>query len=276
MSQTARDRRAERRRRRRLRRGERRSAVYLLPNLITTAALLLGFWSVVSSFHGLYWRAALGIVLAGICDTLDGRVARATRSTSRFGVEYDSLADVVAYGMAPALLVYSWALEPLGPRGWLIASLFTVCAALRLARFNAQQHVEDSRRYQGLPSTFAGGMVAVSVWFVQWTGNEPPFQGWLGVGVALAFAGLALMMVSSLPYLSAKSFRLPGGNAFPLLVALTLGIIVILMRPEPVLFALGVLYVASGPTLWLIERRTRAIGESDSTAVREESSGDVR
>ena len=276
MSETARDRRAERRRRGRLRRGERRSAVYLLPNLITTAALLLGFWSVVSSFHGLYWRAALGIVLAGICDTLDGRVARATRSTSRFGVEYDSLADVIAYGMAPALLVYSWALQPLGPRGWLIASLFTVCAALRLARFNAQQHVEESRRYQGLPSTFAGGMVAVSVWFVQWTGYEPPFQGWLGVGVALAFAGRGLMMVSSLPYLSTKSFRLPGGNAFSLLVALTLGIIVILMRPEPVLFALGVLYVASGPTLWLIERRKRAVGESGSTAVREESSGDVR
>ena len=270
-----RERRRERRRRRRAPRAERRRAIYLLPNLITTAALLLGFWSIISSFHGLYVRASLGIVLAGICDMLDGRIARATRSTSRFGVEYDSLADLIAYGVAPALLIYTWALEPLGPRGWLIASLFTVCAALRLARFNIQQHAEESKRYQGLPSTFAGGMVAVSVWFVNWTGNGPPFDGRMGLAVALAFAGLALLMVSSVPYLSLKSSRLPGGSAFPVLVALALGAIVTLMRPEPLLFAIGMLYLVSGPALWLFERRRGATRAAASSSVKGESSGDV-
>lgn len=263
-------------RRRRRPRSERRRAIYVLPNLITTAALLLGFWSIVSSFNGLFERAALGIVLAGICDMLDGRVARATRSTSRFGVEYDSIADVVAYGVAPALLVYSWGLQPLGPRGWLIASLFTVCAALRLARFNVQQHAEERNRYQGLPSTFAGGFVAVAVWFVNWTGTGPPFSGWVGTGLAVGFAVLALLMVSSIPYLSTKVLPLRGANGFSVLVALTLVIIVILMKPEPVLFGLGVLYLVSGPAVWLFEWRRHLARRPVASGNEGETHGDVR
>ncbi len=264
------------RRRRRLRRGERRRAIFLLPNLITTAALLLGFWSVVQSFHGNFERAALGIVLAGICDMLDGRIARATHSTSKFGVEYDSLADMLGYGVAPAMLLYQWALVPLGPRGWLVASLFTVCAALRLARFNVQQLAEERTTYQGLPSTVAGGFVAVSVWFVGWLELTPPFDRGLSFAIALGCAVLALLMVSPVPYLSAKRLPLRGPNAYPVLVVLTLGLIVILMRPEPVLFGLGLTYVASGPFVWLWSLRPGARAAEPQAGPGRESPGDVR
>ena len=246
-----------RRRRRRGRRSrrERRRAIFLLPNLITTGALLLGFWAIVQSFEGHFDRAALAIVLAGICDMLDGRVARATHSTTKFGVEYDSMSDLIAFGVAPAVLVYSWTLAPLGPRGWLVASLFTVCAAMRLARFNVQQNVEERTRYQGMPSTMAGGIVAVSVWFVHWAGAEPPFSRALGVAITLVFAVIGLLMVSTVPFLSAKSFRLSRRNTFPALVGLTVLLIVILMQPEPVMFGLGMLYLVSGPALMLYEWR---------------------
>jgi CDP-diacylglycerol--serine O-phosphatidyltransferase len=266
-----RERRFRMRRRRRPSRSERRRAIFLLPNLITTAAILLGFWSIVQSFHGRFDLAALGIVLAGVCDVLDGRIARATHSTSKFGVEYDSLADMLAYGVAPAVLIYLWALVPLGPRGWLIASLFTVCAALRLARFNVVQHVEERTRYQGLPSTVAGGFVAIAVWFVEWLGLVPPFTRALSFGIGLACALLALLMVSNVPYLSTKKLPLRGPNAYPVLVAGVLLLIVILMRPEPVLFGLGVTYVASGPLLWLFSWR-----RSEPAPAAKESPGDVR
>lgn len=259
------------RRRRRPRRSERRRAIFLLPNLITTAAILLGFWSIVQSFHGYFDMAAFAIVLAGVCDVLDGRIARATHSTSKFGVEYDSLSDMLAFGVAPALLIYLWALVPLGPRGWLIASLLTVCAALRLARFNVVQQVEERTRYQGLPSTVAGGFVAVSVWFVGWLDLVPPFSRALSFGIGLGAALLALLMVSNVPYLSTKKLPLRGPNAYPVLVAGVLLLIVILMRPEPVLFGLGVSYIASGPLLWLWSWR-----RVEPAPVVKESPGDVR
>ena len=141
------------RRRRRGRTRNRGRAIYLLPNIITSASLLLGFWSIVMSIQHQFERAAFFIVLAGIFDTLDGRVARATRSTSRFGVEFDSISDMVSFGMAPALLVYTWTLMPLGNRGWLIAALFALCAALRLARFNVQTERSDAKHFTGVPST---------------------------------------------------------------------------------------------------------------------------
>jgi CDP-diacylglycerol--serine O-phosphatidyltransferase len=160
---------------------------------------------------------------------------------------------------------------PLGPRGWLIASLFTVCAALRLARFNVVQHVEERTRYQGLPSTVAGGFVAVAVWFVGWLEIEPPFTRGLSFAIGLACALLALLMVSNVPYLSTKKLPLRGPNAYPVLVAGVLLLIVILMRPEPVLFGLGVTYIASGPLLWLLSWR-----RSEPAPAAKESPGDVR
>jgi CDP-diacylglycerol--serine O-phosphatidyltransferase len=232
--------------------------VYLLPNLVTTASLMLGFWSITQSIQGHWDRAAWGIVLAGIADMMDGRIARATQSTSKFGVEYDSLADVVSFGLAPALLVYTWALAPMGQRGWLLASLFAICAALRLARFNVQQHVEERNSYQGLPSTFAGGMTGVMVWYVGWLGYEPPFATPLGLTITLAFVVIALLMVSSVPYPSTKSLPVTGRNAFGTLVGIVLGIVLLLMYGDPAFFVIGVLYVVSGPVLWLATRRKPA------------------
>lgn len=247
-------------------RGERRRAIFLLPNLLTSASLLLGFWSITQSLQGHWDRAGWGIVLAAIADVLDGRLARATRTTTRFGVEYDSLADLVSFGVAPALLIYNWgALAPLGPRSWIVAALFTVCAALRLARFNVQQHVEERARYQGLPSTFAGGMVAVIVWFVGWLGLGPPFPAAVGLVITLSFVLLALLMVSSLPYLSTKSFPISGRHGFRTLVALVLGLVILLLYGDPAFFAFGASYVLSGPALWMIERwRTQPAASSEA------------
>jgi CDP-diacylglycerol--serine O-phosphatidyltransferase len=262
------------RRRRRPRRRRERRAIFLLPNLITTANMLLGFWSIAQSFRQEYERAALGIILAGVGDMLDGRIARATRSTTRFGIEYDSLTDMVSFGVAPAVLVYAWMLAPFGPRGWLIASLFAICAALRLARFNVQQHVEQRNRYQGLPSTLAGGFVAVSVWFVGWLGYAPPFGRAAALGLGGAFASLALLMVSSLPYLSLKSVPF-SPNSYGVLVTIALALIAILLHPEPAMFAIGLCYVLSGPLLWVWEMRSRRAQARAAAPPAEESLRDV-
>jgi CDP-diacylglycerol--serine O-phosphatidyltransferase len=247
------------RRRRSRRRGDRRRAIFVLPNLVTTTALLLGFWSITQSWSGRFGFAALGIVLAGVCDMLDGRIARATHTQSKFGVQYDSLSDLISFGVAPSLLVYGWALEPLGRRGWVIAALFAICAALRLARFNVQTEAAPRRHYQGLPSTTAGAMVAVSVWFVSWLGQEPPFGRALGGAIAAGFAGLALLMVSVVPYPSWKSLPLSGPRAFPTLLGLILGVVLLLLYQEPAFFLIGSLYILSGPVLWFWSRRPGAL-----------------
>jgi CDP-diacylglycerol--serine O-phosphatidyltransferase len=249
-------------RRRRRKDGQQRRAVYLLPNLITTAALMFGFWAIVQSIEGNWDRAAWGIILAGICDGLDGRIARATRSTSRFGIEYDSLSDVVSFGIAPAVLFYNFALVQLGERGWVLAALFAVCAALRLARFNVQKHQEERVMFQGVPSTLAGIGVAILVWFAGWLGIEPPLGRLSGLVMTAGFTTLALLMVSSIPYPSWKSVSFSGRSAFPTLVALVLGIVLLLLYGDPAFFALGIVYVLSGPVLWVRSAlRRRSIPE---------------
>jgi CDP-diacylglycerol--serine O-phosphatidyltransferase len=243
-----------RRRRRGRRRSEQRRAVYLLPNLVTSAALLLGYGSIIASVRGDYERAALFIVLAGIADMLDGRIARATNATSAFGVQYDSLSDLVSFGLAPSLLMYEWVLEPLGRRGWLLAALFAMCAALRLARFNVKAAQGDSAWYQGVPSTFAGGMVAATVWFVTWIGYEPPFARPVGTLLTVMCAGLALLMVSTLPYPSLKLIKVEGRRAYPTLIAVLLLTIALLLNHEWMFFALGLAFVTSGPVIWIYRR----------------------
>jgi CDP-diacylglycerol--serine O-phosphatidyltransferase len=245
----------ERGRRRRAGRRGRRRAVFLLPNLITSTGLMLGFWSITLSIRGEFEKAALAIVLAGFCDMLDGRVARATHSQSRFGFEFDSLSDLTAFGLAPALLMYNWTLLPLGPRGWLIAGLFALCAALRLARFNARADEPDTKNFQGVASTFAGCMVAATVWFLGWLEIAPPFPRPLGLAITSFFALLALLMVSTIPYPSLKAIKIEGGRGYSALVALIVFLIVVLLNHEPMLFGLGILYVLSGPVVWWLERQ---------------------
>ena len=266
----------ERRRRRRGRRGQRR-AVFLLPNLITSTGLMLGFWSITLSIRGEFEKAALAIVLAGVCDMLDGRVARATHSQSRFGFEFDSLSDLTAFGLAPALLMYNWTLLPLGPRGWLIAGLFALCAALRLARFNARADDPATKHFQGIATTFAGAMVAATVWFMGWLEIAPPFPRPLGIAITSFFALLALLMVSTIPYPSLKAIKIEGRRGYSTLVGLVVFFVVVLLNHEPMLFGLGILYVLSGPVVWWLERhKPKAAPEALESDLNTESTPDVR
>ncbi len=267
----------ERRRRRRGGRRGRRRAVFLLPNVITAAGMMLGFWSITLSIRGEFEKAALAIVLAGFCDMLDGRVARATHSQSRFGFEFDSLSDLTAFGLAPALLMYNWTLLPLGPRGWLIAGLFALCAALRLARFNARADEPDTKYFQGIASTFAGAMVAATVWFIGWLEIAPPFPRPLGLAITSFFALLALLMVSTIPYPSLKAVKIEGGRGYSALVALIVFVVVVLLNHEPMLFGIGILYVLSGPVVWWLERRKpKPATAALESALETESTRDVR
>jgi CDP-diacylglycerol--serine O-phosphatidyltransferase len=236
--------------------NDRRRAIMLLPNLVTTGALALGYWSITQSIHGKFNTAAWAIILAGVCDTLDGRIARATQSTTRFGVEYDSLVDVICYGVAPSMLVYMWALEPLlGGRAWPLGALFAICAALRLARFNAQADVPRDH-YVGIPSTAAGAIVTVSYWFVDYLGVLPRESTFTASLLAAGFVALALLMVSPVPYPSWKSIPIMRRHQFSSLMGVVLTLLLVLVNGEPALFLLALMYLGSGPTLyWLIRRQ---------------------
>lgn len=204
---------------------------------------------------GRFDRAAFGIILAVVLDGLDGRIARLARSTSRFGEEYDSLADVVSFGVAPSLLAYhAGDLALLGRTGWVMAFLFTVCAALRLARFN----VSTSRypgRFEGLPSPAAAGTVASTQWFVSLM-REQGFSVYLPEGlVAAGLMVLGLLMVSAAPYRSFKEIDLR--HSFRTLVVVVLVLTVIVLEPTISLFAIGLLYASSGPVEWLWRRAVR-------------------
>lgn len=248
------------RRRRRRARGGRRRGVYLLPHLFTSANLFFGFWAVVHAFLGNSDRAAFGIVLAAVCDALDGRIARLTHTTSRFGVEYDSIADTVAFGVAPAILAFTAAgMKDLGRPGFVMVFLYTVCAALRLARFN----VHTSRfagRFEGLPSPAAALMVATTQWFVSYLREPPQWfvtllgQRSVGVDVPPALVGvgvvaLGLLMVSTIPYHSFKGFDLRQSHRTLAWVVIAL-VVVVAVEPSVTLFLIGLAYVAAGPAEW--------------------------
>jgi CDP-diacylglycerol--serine O-phosphatidyltransferase len=239
-----------RRRRRRRRRGaEPPRGLYLLPALFTTGNLFFGFFSIVNSMQGDFDVAALGIVLAGVCDALDGRVARLARVTSRFGVEYDSIADTVSFGVAPAILALSAGrLAEIGRVGWMSAFLFTACAALRLARFNVS-HGRYANRFEGLASPGAAGMVASTQWFVSFL-RESGIAFTVPAGViAAGTAALALLMVSAIPYRSFKEvdLRQPFGTLVLVVIALAL----VVLEHKVTFFAIGIAYVAAGPIEWL-------------------------
>ena len=253
-----------RRRRRRRERPKGPRAIPLLPNLVTSASLVLGFWSMTLAYNGRYVAAALAIIAAAVLDSMDGRIARATHSTSPFGVEYDSLADLVSFGVAPGFLMYAVALEALGPRGFAPAAFYTVCAAFRLARFNVQSTEVVRTHNHGLASTMAGGMVAVTVWFLQDVGIDPKASlGPLAACIAGAL-GLALLMVSRVPYPSWKSLPTRGRPAFAMLVAMLLLVTLVVLNGVPGFFLVGMVYMASGPLLWIW---LRLHGESAADAL---------
>ncbi|GAA4853907.1 CDP-diacylglycerol--serine O-phosphatidyltransferase [Luteimonas vadosa] len=238
--------------------------IYLLPNLFTTGGLFAGFFAIIAASQGRFGAACIAIFVAGILDGLDGRVARLTNTQTEFGVQYDSLADLVSFGMAPALVMYHWALmsmkfdgTTLGKVGWLAAFLYAACAALRLARFNSQVAQVDKRWFIGLASPAAAGLMASAVW----TADSLGFSG-----EELRYGALALtvvagsLMVSRIRYSSFKGGRGPKADRVPfvaLLVALA-ALIALWIDPPITLLVVSVLYALSGPVQWLWRRRATA------------------
>ncbi|PZP57192.1 MAG: CDP-diacylglycerol--serine O-phosphatidyltransferase [Azospira oryzae] len=237
----------------------RRRGIYLLPNLFTTAALFAGFYAIVQAMNGRFEHSAVAIFIAMVLDALDGRVARLTHTQSAFGAEYDSLSDMVSFGVAPALVIYEWALQGLGKLGWLGAFVYCVSTALRLARFNTHIDVVDKRYFQGLPSPAAAALIAGLVWVMHdydVKGREVMWLAWL----VTVFAGVS--MVSNLRFYSGKDVNLRKSVPFAVLLALVLAIVLISSNPPTVLFLLFVGYSLSGYAMWgweWMKRRRRRV-----------------
>jgi CDP-diacylglycerol--serine O-phosphatidyltransferase len=226
--------------------------VYILPNLITTCGLFSGFYSIIATIDGSYQVAALCILIAHVFDGLDGRIARLTKSTSRFGIEYDSLSDLVAFGVAPGILVYKWALEPWGNWGWLAASLYVACGALRLARFNVQADLGAKKHFTGLPIPAAADTVASTVLLYYFLGGEGATHKHI-ILLALIY-GLAALMVSNVSYNSFKSVNLSPKQPLWILVALIVGLKLVIAEPQIFMFTAFMLYALSGPVTWVLTR----------------------
>jgi CDP-diacylglycerol--serine O-phosphatidyltransferase len=235
-----------------------RKGIYILPNLITSLNMFFGFFAIILSIEGNFTMAATLIIIAGFCDGLDGKIARATRTTSKFGVEYDSLADLVSFGIAPALMFYLWILTPLGRLGWLGGFLFAACGALRLARFNTQAGSGGSDFFTGLPIPAAAGMLATIVLFFQRLGlthSVPP------VFFLLPLYGLSFLMVSTIRYHSFKKPELFRRMNFNVLVGVILVFIFVAAEHAIALFLAACIYVTSGPLLGFRHRKVSSAGD---------------
>lgn len=223
--------------------------IYILPNLVTAASLFAGFYSMVATLNGNFSTAAVWIYISAVCDGLDGKVARMTGTTSKFGVEFDSLADLVAFGVTPALLMYAWALKPFGRLGWVAAFLFLVCAALRLARFNVQVDTVESKRFVGLPTPASACMVASTVllfYHLNWPSSYKKLAI-LGLIYLLAF-----LMVSNFRYYSFKDPALIKRQPFGFLLLAVVLLIVVAAEPIVMTFCVLLLYILSGPIDFLV------------------------
>src|ERR1700687_806483 len=232
-----------------------RKGVYLLPNLITTAGVFAGFYSVICSFRADFLWAAIAILIANVFDILDGRIARLTHTTSRFGTEYDSLADLVAFGVAPGILVYRWALEPWGTWGWLAASLYVTSGALRLARFNVQYDNVEKRHFIGLPIPAAAELIAsIVLVYYRFGGEGETHKHVILLLVTYALAGL---MVSSIKYFSFKETELYRRQPFVILLAIIVLLKLFIAEPQIMLFAAFLLFSLSGPMRWVLVRGKR-------------------
>jgi len=228
--------------------------IYLLPNLFTTAGLFAGFYAIIAAIRGDFDAAAIAIFVAMVMDGLDGRIARMTNTQSAFGAEYDSLADMVAFGLAPALVIFQWALLDMGKFGWMIAFIYAACGALRLARFNTQVSTADKRYFQGLPSPAAAACIAGWVWLATDRNVDPSII--VNVAVPLTFFS-AILMVSSMRYYSFKDLDFRNRVPFIKLLALVLIFALIANDPPLILFLAFLSYAVSGPVLTLIQLRQR-------------------
>lgn len=244
--------------------------IYLLPNILTTAGLFAGFYAIVAAMRGYFDTAAIAIFVAMLADGLDGRVARLTHTQTEFGAEYDSLADMAAFGIAPALVIYSWSLIKLGKLGWLAAFLYAAATALRLARFNTQAHHDGKLYFQGLPCTLAAGFIAGTVW----VGSLYKIgSGSAALPAACLTVLVAGLMVSTIRYHSFKGVDFKGRMPFFTGVIVVVILAAIALDPPEVLFGMFLIYVISGPTmtLWQLRRvRKQRIAEHKNLAKRKE------
>ena len=227
--------------------SKKRKGIYILPNLFTTISLFFGFFSIISTLNGKYENAAIAILISCVFDILDGRIARLTHTTSQFGMEYDSLSDLVAFGVAPGLLVFKWSLQAIGRLGWLACFMYLACGALRLARFNI--HVRNGKEvsyFKGLPIPAAASFIACIILFTDIINYK-----WSPMEILVAIYMLSFLMVSNINYISFKEDELVYKKPFNLLVVAILMLVLIAYKPKIVLSFLAILYVLSGPALAL-------------------------
>ncbi len=235
-----------------VRRSRTKRGIFLLPNILTTLNILCGFYAILSTIQGDFSQAGIIIVIAMVLDSLDGRIARMTNTMSRFGAEYDSLADLVTFGVAPAILAYSWSLFAYGKWGWLVSFLFVVCGALRLARFNVQSGIIESRVFNGLPIPAAASVIATGIMLYYYWGGVGKYHD---LSLLLITIVLALLMVSSIKYYSFKDLNFFSRKPFMSFVLIVLIMIIVAAEPQITLFTFAVGYGLSGPVWWLIRRR---------------------
>jgi CDP-diacylglycerol--serine O-phosphatidyltransferase len=234
----------------------RRTGIYLLPNLFTTGALFAGFYAIIAAMRGNYEAASLAIFVAMLFDGLDGRVARLTNTSSKFGAEYDSLSDMVSFGVAPALVVFSWGLGGLGKFGWSVAFIYLACAALRLARFNTQIDTADKNYFTGLASPAAASVIASAVWVCHdagWVGDALPYEMAILVGLLTAIIGF--LMIANFPYYSFKSVDFKSRVPFVVMIAMILVFGLVTVDPPRILLFSFLVYAASGPVTQFLNWR---------------------
>jgi CDP-diacylglycerol--serine O-phosphatidyltransferase len=239
----------------------RRQGIYLLPNLFTTGALFAGFYAIIAAMRGDFESAAIAIFSAMVLDGLDGRIARLTSTSSKFGEEYDSLADMVSFGVAPALVMFSWALGELGKFGWSAAFIYVACAALRLARFNTQIDTADKNYFTGLASPAAAAIIASTVWVCNdlgWVGKALPLEMSTVVGVLTAAVGF--LMIANFPYYSFKGIDFRGRVPFVVMIAVVLIFGLITLDPPRILLAGFLIYAMSGPVMQVVKRSRKRAG----------------
>ena len=243
-------------RRRRKNKKKPKKGIYVLPNLFTSASLFCGFFAIVAAIQGRYESAAVAILVSCLLDGLDGKVARFTNTTSHFGTEYDSLSDLVAFGVAPGILAFQWALEPFGRLGWLASFMFVVCGALRLARFNVQKTTVEARYFKGLPIPAAASFIAALILFTSALGGAPDSRHILFIVMIYV---LSFLMVSTIDYYSFKDLELKNRKPFNVLVGIILAFIVIAYKPKIMLFAILMAYVVSGPVVTAYRYRKKRV-----------------
>jgi len=231
----------------------RRRGIYLLPNMLTLGALFSGFYAIIAGMSGNFNEAGWAIMIAGVLDGLDGRIARLTNTQSAFGAQFDSLSDMVSFGVAPALIMFSWAFAPLGRLGWAASFIYMSCAALRLARFNVQLATVDKRFFVGLQSPLAAGVITFLPWVGYKYGLEvTPLVAYL---CAILTVFIGFLMISNYSYSSFKELQFKGTVPYMVFVFVVIMLVVVAQNPHEVLLIMAVAYALSGPIMWLYKKQ---------------------